>query len=131
MNPRNAMTIVSLLCLSALAINIAHAADVLAIAVGQVSVVRAGGSIGTVAVGDPSIADVAIEGDNSVMVFGKKAGQTDLVLMSNGHRLLLRSHIIVSPSAADDSIVIRRPGSQGVTEEAWYCTPTCARAGAK
>lgn len=127
----NIMIIMSLLFLTACVVKIAHAADVIAVGIGQVSVVRAQGSIGTVAVGNPQIADVAIEGGNTVIVFGKKPGATDLVLMSNGHREILRSRIVVSTGAGPDTIVVRRSGERGITEEAWYCAPNCARTGEK
>ena len=117
----------ALLFLAAFALQIAHAADFITIGVGEVSVVHAKGSIGTVAVGNPLIADVALDGDNAVMVFGKKAGQTDLVLMSPGHRQILQTRIVVSATTDPDTIIVRRPGAQGLSEEAWYCSATCVR----
>ena len=120
-----------LLCLAALAAGPAPAADFISIGIGQVSVVHASQSIGTVAVGDPKIADVAIEGDAAVVVFGKKPGQTDLVLMSHNHRLILRQRIVVGTAGGPDTVVVRRPGETGISDEGWFCAPNCVRVGEK
>src|SRR5437763_6037541 len=97
----------------------------LVVGLGRISVVHAKQSIATVAVGDPEIADVAIEGDRSVMVFGKKSGQTDLVLMNEAHQAIVSSHILVGAMSGTDVIIIRRPGKDGMTAEPWYCAPNC------
>jgi Flp pilus assembly secretin CpaC len=98
---------------------------VLVVGLGRISVVHAKQSIATVAVGDPEIADVAIEGDRSVMVFGKKSGQTDLVLMNDAHQPIVSSHILVGAMGGSDVIIIRRPGKNGIDAEPWYCAPGC------
>ena len=98
----------------------------LVVGVGRISLVHAKQSIATVAVGNPEIADVAIEGDRSVMVFGKKSGETDLVLMNDAHRPIVSSHILVSPGGSGaDMIIIRRPGKDGIVAEPWFCASDC------
>lgn len=125
------MTIATLFFLSAFIATWARAEDVLTIGVGRVAVVNTKKSIATVAVGDPTIADVAIEGDQSVMVFGKKPGETDLVLMGADQRPVLRSHVFVGTMSNSDVIVVRRPGAGGMTDEPWFCAPGCVKMGQK
>jgi Flp pilus assembly secretin CpaC len=97
----------------------------LVVGLGRISVVHSKQAIATVAVGDPAIADVAIEGEGSVLVFGKKQGQTDLVLMNGAHQAIVSSHILVGPAGGSDGIIVRRPGKDGITAESWYCAPEC------
>ena len=110
----------------------ASAADEpVAVAVGRVTIVRSARAISTLIVGDPTIADVVAEGENAVLVFGKKAGRTDLVLMDAGHRLLQKSAIVVGPTGGEDTIIVRRPGEGGIVEDSWVCIPTCAKVNQK
>jgi Flp pilus assembly secretin CpaC len=109
----------------------AHATEEsVSVAVGRVTIVRSPHVIATVAVGDPAIADVVAEGENAVLVFGKKSGRTDLVLMDGSHRLLRKSPIVVGPSG-DDTIIVRRPDERGIGVDSWVCAPTCAKVGDK
>jgi Flp pilus assembly secretin CpaC len=103
------------------------ASDAIGVGIGQVSVVRSKVAIATLVVGDPAIADVVAEGENAVLVFGKKAGRTDLVLMGKDHSLLRRSPIVVGASAAGDAIIVRRPGANGIAQDAWVCAPACTK----
>ena len=103
------------------------AEDPVAVAVGRVTIVHSSRAIATLAVGDPAIADVIAEGENAVLIFGKKAGRTDLVLMDSGHRLLRKSAIVVGPMAGGDTIIVRKPGTEGIVEDSWVCGSTCAK----
>jgi Flp pilus assembly secretin CpaC len=94
-------------------------------------VVRSDKVISTLVVGDPEIADVVAEGENAVLVFGKKAGRTDLVLMDAGHRLVRKSTIVVGVTGGEDTIVVRRGDKDGVTADAWVCAPSCAKVNVK
>ena len=103
-------------------------ADVsITVAVGQVTVVRSPQTISTLAVGDPAVADVVAEGENAVLVFGKKPGRTDLVLMDGQHRLLRKTSVIVGLAGGDNTIIVRHGGKDGVVDDAWVCLPTCAK----
>lgn len=105
----------------------ASAQEVL-LAVGGVEVVVPGGVIGTVAVGDPKVADVAVEGDGSVLVFGKAAGETGLVVFDRDRQLVHSSTIRVVPSTRSDLVTVRRAGERGLSSEDWMCGDgTCAR----
>lgn len=126
MNQRFFLIASALLFASAIA-SMARGDDFITIGIGRLTVVRATQSIATVAVGDPGVADVAIEGDRSVMVFGKRPGQTDLVLMGHNNQPIMRSRILVGTMGGDDTVVVRRPKSDGMDEEAWFCAPNCAR----
>ena len=131
MNPRTATAtfffLTAVLATLAAATTRARSDDALALGIGRVSVVHSKESIATVAVGDPTIADVAMEGESSVMVFGKRAGETDLVLMNAAHRPITTTHIMVGTGLSPDVIVVRRPTNGGMTDEAWFCAPACVK----
>jgi Flp pilus assembly secretin CpaC len=125
MNTR--IIIATLFFLSAFIATWARADAPLAISTGGVTVVHTKEAIATAAVGDPTIADVAMEGESAVMVFGKKPGETDLVLMNGAHRQILAMHVLVGVTANQDTIVIRRPGNGGIADESWFCRHGCMK----
>lgn len=87
---------------------------------GGVQIVNPGARIGTVVVGDPLVADVAVEGESTVLVFGKSVGQTELVVFDIDRSIVHSSVIQVVPAAGSDTVTVRRGGEQ-VTSEDWLC----------
>ncbi len=67
----------------------------------------------TVFVANPEIADIQVLSPNSVMVFGKKAGQTTLIIAGNDGKNLVYHTVMVSQNLADlrDAIRTVVPGS--------------------
>src|SRR5688500_13453537 len=51
----------------------------------------------SVVVGDPTVADVALETPQTVVVFGKTPGETNILVLSADQELLLDWPVIVSP----------------------------------
>lgn len=108
-------------CAAVLTAALPALAQDVALAVGQVSIVTTSGAIGSVVVGDPKIADVAVEGTNSVMVFGKALGVTDLVVFNAAHEVLHSSRIEVLAADVNHSVVVRSPGASGISDVSWKC----------
>lgn len=88
---------------------------------GGVQIVNPGARIGTVVVGDPLVADVAVEGESTVLVFGKSVGQTDLVVFGIDRDIVHSSVIQVVPAAGADTVTVRRGAERGVVSEDWLC----------
>lgn len=109
------------------------AAGELDVAIGQVEVVRAPAPIGTVVIGEPRVADVTVEGDMSVVVFGKSAGETDLILFDQARQVMMTARVTVLPAINSDFVTIRRPGEKGIDHEVWVCgsTNACSKAADK
>jgi hypothetical protein len=74
-----------------------------------------------VIVGNPSIADVNIQGGNLLVVTGKAFGITNVIALDAQRNVIQDQRILVEP---DDqrSLVLYR----GASKETYACTPTCA-----
>jgi Flp pilus assembly secretin CpaC len=81
------------------------------------------GSASSVVVGNPSIADVSVVDDRTLLVLGKGYGVTNLVVLDHGGHVLYDRDVVVS-SADDGRVSIWR----GPTPTAYACSPRCERA---
>lgn len=115
-----------------MAVSPAFAAD-LVLSVGQISVLNAGAKLSTVVVGDPSVADVVVEGDSTVLVLARKLGHTDIVLLDQHRQVLQTTTVAVAGTSISDHVTVRRMGKDGPSEERIMCAPgaVCAKADAK
>lgn len=102
-----------------LAVAFPAVAEDMSVAVGQVATILSDSPPGTVVIGDPRVADVAVEG-RTVMVFGKAAGETDLVVFDQ-NRDILFAHRIAVGVASGDSVTVLSPGAAGVITARWSC----------
>lgn len=91
-------------------------AEDIAVDVGKVATLSTGEAPGTVVVGDPRVADVAVEG-GTILVFGKSAGETDLVVFDKRREIILAERILVGGVGSDDSVLVIGPG----TAARWNC----------
>ncbi len=76
-----------------------------------------------VIVGNPAIADVALQKNGVVVITGKAFGLTNLIAMDNAGKLLAESLISVGPQT--QGVVIFQRGLQ---QETYSCQPLCAPA---
>ncbi|AMJ63838.1 pilus assembly protein [Bosea sp. PAMC 26642] len=74
----------------------------------------------TVIVGNPGIADVAVQKNGVMIVTGKSFGVTNLIALDSGGALLAES--LVRVGAASDSVLTVQ---RGLERESYSCTPTC------
>src|SRR3954468_9932683 len=82
----------------------------------------------SVVVGDPTVVDVTLDTPNTVIVFGKTPGETNLLVLSGDQELLLDWPIIVSPVSARHVSVLNASGEAAPTEVLYACgTERCAR----
>lgn len=94
-------------------------AEDMSVAVGQVATISSDAPPGTVVIGDPRVADVAVEG-RTVMVFGKAVGETDLVVF-DANREIMFAHRIAVGAASGDVVTVLSPGATGVVSARWSC----------
>ena len=73
-----------------------------------------------VIVGNPSIADVSISDQRHVVVTGKTAGVTNLIVTDEAGRTILNSELVVTRSAGYQVSLINGPTVVG-----YACAPTC------
>jgi Flp pilus assembly secretin CpaC len=82
----------------------------------------------SIVVGDPTVADVTLDTPDTIIVFGKTPGETNLLVLSDKQELLLDWPVVVSPTTARHVSVLNASGSEAPTEVLYACgTERCAR----
>jgi Flp pilus assembly secretin CpaC len=76
----------------------------------------------TVVVGDPLIADLAIQPGGLAVVTGKGYGETNFVILDR-HGAVLTEHIVEVTGPNEKTVVVYR----GADRETYSCTPDCSR----
>ena len=98
----------------------AHAADLM-VRYDQSQLIRLPRPASEVIIGNPSIADVAIQGGNLLVVTGKSFGVTNIVVMDKAGAILTE-HTVQVAGPVDQTVVVYR----GVNRETYSCMPDCA-----
>ena len=78
--------------------------------------------VATIVVGNPLIADVAVQSGGLVVVTGKGYGTTNLIVLDRAGSVLMERSIVVR-GASQNTIAVFR----GVERETYSCTPNCER----
>jgi hypothetical protein len=82
----------------------------------------------SVIIGDPTVADVTLESPQTLVIFGKTPGDTNIVVISGNQELLLDWPVTVSPVSARHVTVLNAAGQEAPTEVLYACgTERCAR----
>jgi hypothetical protein len=90
------------------------------VVVDQAKVIRLPEKTQTVIVGNPMIADIAVQKNGILVVTGKSFGVTNFIALDGGGRMLAESRVTVS--AASDSVVVVQ---RGMERESYSCAPRC------
>jgi hypothetical protein len=98
------------------------AADAIAVNVDQAKLVRLPTKVATIVVGNPLIADVALQSGGVVVVTGKGYGATNFIAMDRGGEVVM-NRIIQVEGPTDQIITVYR----GTERESWSCMPICQR----
>lgn len=94
--------------------------DSVAVMVDHAKVVRLPEKAQTVVVGNPAIADVAVQRNGVMIVTGKSFGVTNLIALDASGALLAESLVRVG-AASDSLLTVQR----GMERESYSCTPQC------
>jgi hypothetical protein len=94
----------------------------LPVAAGQASYVNLGGAVRDIVVGDPSVADVSLVNDRTLVVLGKRPGVTTLLAFGAGGRTLADRQIVVSENGGGAVTVYR-----GASASNYACAAQCTR----
>nr|WP_091972992.1 pilus assembly protein N-terminal domain-containing protein [Methylobacterium gossipiicola] len=99
---------------------LAEASAIVAVTVDNAKLIRLPENTQTVIVGNPIIADVALQKNGVVILTGKSFGSTNLIALDRGGNMLAESTIRVqAPQAA--VVTVQR----GLERESYSCTPNC------
>jgi hypothetical protein len=97
-------------------------ADSIAVNVDQARLVRLPARVATIVVGNPMIADVALQAGGVLVVTGKGYGATNFIAMDRGGEVLV-DRVIQVEGPTDQLITVYR----GIDRESYTCRPICQR----
>jgi Flp pilus assembly secretin CpaC len=100
----------------------APAADTILVNVDQAKLVKLPSRVATIVVGNPLIADVALQNGGIIVVTGKGYGATNFIAMDRAGDILV-DRIIQVEGPTDQLVTVYR----GVERESWSCMPVCQR----
>ena len=121
---RASRTIVLGLILSALLMpGVGAAAETMDVTLDQAALLKLPEKVSTIVVGNPMIADIAIQSGGLVVVTGKGFGSTNLIALDRAGTVLMERSIVVSGPRGRDAVQVYR----GVQRETYSCTPNCER----
>jgi Flp pilus assembly secretin CpaC len=95
-------------------------ADAIAVNVDQARLVKLPARVATIVVGNPLIADVALQAGGVIVVTGKGYGATNFVAMDRSGEVLV-DRVIQVEGPTDQLITVYR----GVERESYSCMPIC------
>src|SRR4051812_9297610 len=82
----------------------------------------------SVVVGDPTVADVTLDTPDTLIIFGKTPGETNMVVLSGSQELLLDWPVVVSPVTARHISVVNATNQGAPAEVLYACgTERCTR----
>jgi len=107
---------------AAAAVTAASAADNFDVQVDQARVMKLPDKVATIVVGNPLIADVALQAGGLLVVTGKGYGATNLLALDRAGKVIMdRTVQVMNPSGANLVTVYK-----GVARESYSCAPECA-----
>lgn len=100
----------------------AMATDAVTVNLDQATLLKLPEKVATLVVGNPLIADVAIQAGGTLVVTGKGYGSTNLIALDRAGQVLLERDIRVD-GPRDQTVTVFR----GMTRETYSCAPNCQR----
>lgn len=105
-----------------IAVNAEPSANTIAVNVDQARLVKLPARVATIVVGNPLIADVALQAGGVLVVTGKGYGATNFIAMDRSGEILV-DRLIQVEGPSDQLITVYR----GVDREFYSCMPICQR----
>jgi Flp pilus assembly secretin CpaC len=75
----------------------------------------------SVVIGDPTVADVTLDTPDTLIIFGKTPGETNMVVLSGDQELLLDWPVIVSPVTARHVSIVNATSQDAPAEVLYAC----------
>lgn len=98
-------------------------ADTLDVLLDQATLMTLPDKVATIVVGNPMIADIAVQSGGLVVVTGKGFGSTNLIALDRAGKTLMERTIVVKGASGTDTVQVYR----GLQRETYSCTPNCER----
>jgi Flp pilus assembly secretin CpaC len=101
---------------------LAGVATELPVVAGQASYLNLGGAVRDIVIGDPTVADISVVNQRTLIVLGKRPGVTSLMVFGPDGRPLTDRQIVVSEVGASGVTVYRGPSATN-----YACASQCTR----
>jgi len=98
-------------------------ADTITVAVDSAHVMKLPDKVATIVIGNPLIADAALQSGGILVVTGKGFGSTNLLVLDRAGKTIMDKTVQVLGPVGTDLVVLYR----GVTRETYSCSPQCER----
>jgi len=110
-----------LLAMTAAATPARSAPEVLMVVLDEAKLVKLPDRLATLVIGNPLIADAALQAGGNVVLTGKGYGSTNLMALDRTGKVLMEKTILVR--APGNTVVVYR----GIERQTYSCTPNCDR----
>ena len=87
----------------------------------RAQLLRLNGTVDTIVIGNPIIADAAVYDQSTLVLTGKAFGETNIIVMDGAGNVIREAEIRVGQP--DDVVVVNR----GANQMTYSCAPTCSR----
>ncbi len=98
-------------------------ADSVTVNVDQATVLKLPERVATIVVGNPLIADAALQNGGILVITGKGYGSTNLMALDRSGKVVMDKTVQVLGAAGGDLVVVYR----GIERETYNCAPNCER----
>ena len=96
-------------------------ADTVTVNVDQARVMKLPERVATIVIGNPSIADAALQSGGILVITGKGYGSTNLLALDRSGRVVMDKTVQVLGALGDDLVVVYK----GIERETYSCAPDC------
>lgn len=97
-----------------------RAGETIAVLMDQAKLVKLPAGTDTIVVGNPAIADVAVQKNGVMVLTGRSAGRTNFIALNNSGNIISESTVTVSAPVAGRVLVQR-----GLEQASYDCAPLC------
>lgn len=112
----------TLLAAAALCAAPARAAEV-TVSVDEARIMKLPDRVATIVIGNPLIADAALQGGGVLVLTGKGFGSTNMLALDRAGKVVMDTTIQVLGPASRDLVVVYK----GIERESYSCAPECER----
>jgi len=96
-------------------------ADTIAVSVDQAQIIKLPEQVATVVIGNPLIADAALQSGGVLVITGKGYGTTNLLALDRKGAVLIDNTVQVLGASSSNLVVVYR----GAERETYSCAPNC------
>jgi hypothetical protein len=101
----------------------AHAEEDVSVSIDEARTIKLPDRVATIIIGNPLIADAALQSGGILVLTGKGFGSTNMLALDRGGKVVMNTQIQVTGAASRDLVVVYK----GVERESYSCSPECEK----